>query len=181
MHGLQRAIDLLHHHFNAGRRIIYLWGSTAVSVLVLVIGILGAVPHRPSNSGPTWAMCSIIVILNLIYDISICLLCFTVMSEMSAVKLRGTTTALFNITVTTFSIIFAVAIPYAIDAHGANSGGKPGFLFAGVVILDSLRCYFCLSETKDRTFEELDFLFEQKVPNRRFRAYRFEGVYHPGD
>ncbi|RJE24537.1 Maltose permease [Aspergillus sclerotialis] len=159
-----------------GRRTIYLWGSTAISVLVLIIGILGAVPQH--NSGPTWAMCSIIVITNLIYDISIGPLCFTVMSEVSAVKLRGTTIALSNITVTIFSIIFTVAIPYALDEHGANWGGKLGFLFAGIGALDSLWCYFCLPETKDRTFEELDFMFQQKVPTRRFREYRIERQNH---
>lgn len=31
--------------------------------------------------------------------------------------------------------------------------------------------FFCLPETKDRTLEELDVLFEQKAPTRKFEGY----------
>ncbi|PYH90295.1 general substrate transporter [Aspergillus ellipticus CBS 707.79] len=156
----------------AGRRTIYLWGSITITLLVFLIGILGAVPQH--NAGPMWAMSALMVICNLVYDMSLGPLCFTVMSEVSAVNLRGTTIALSNISVVIFSVIFAVAIPYALDTTGANWGGKLGFLFAGIGVLDTLWCYFCLPETKGRTFEELDFMFRERLPTREFAAYRFE-------
>ncbi|GKZ69423.1 hypothetical protein AnigIFM60653_009217 [Aspergillus niger] len=155
----------------AGRRTIYLWGSTVIALLLLLVGILAAVPQH--NSGPAWAMSALMVVCNLIYDMSVGPLCFTVMSEVSAVNLRGVTIALSNVTVVVWSVIFAVAIPYALDTTGSNWGGKLGFLFAGIGVLDTLWCYFFLPETKGRTFEELDFMFQQKLPTRQFGKYQF--------
>ncbi|EXJ76905.1 hypothetical protein A1O3_10062 [Capronia epimyces CBS 606.96] len=159
----------------AGRRTISLWGTAAMGTMCCIIGILGAVPHH--NSGPVWGMCSLMVITNLIYDLTVGPLCFTVLSEASAVKLRGTTIAIANITVTIFSIVFAVGIPYAMDVNGANWGGKLGFLFAGIGVLNVAWCYFFLPETKGRTFEELDLMFQLKLPTRRFKAYQIEGTH----
>ncbi|PWY94660.1 MFS alpha-glucoside transporter [Aspergillus sclerotioniger CBS 115572] len=155
----------------AGRRTIYLWGCVVMAVLLFLIGILAAVPQH--NTGPVWAMSALMVVCNLVYDMSVGPLCFTVMSEVSSVNLRGVTIALSNITVVIWSVIFAVAIPYALDTTGANWGGKVGFLFAGIGVLDTLWCYIFLPETKGRTFEELDWMFQEKLPTRQFSKYQF--------
>jgi sugar porter (SP) family MFS transporter len=162
----------------AGRRTIYLVGTAAIAAMVLLIGILGAVPSSAKqHSGTSWAMCSLMVITDLIYDLSVGPLCFTVMAEISSVKLRGITIALSNISVVVFSVVFAVAIPYALDVNGANWGGKLGFLFFGIGIFNTAWVYFCLPETKYRTFEELDIMFQNKVPTRQFKAYHIEGTH----
>lgn len=121
------------------------------------------------------------VITTFMYDLTVGPLCFTVMSEVSAVKLRGTTIALSNVTVTITSIITAVGIPYALDTNGANWGGKLGFLFAGLGLLNMAWCYFFLPETGRRTFEELDLMFQLKVPTKRFKSYRIEGTHVADD
>jgi hypothetical protein len=117
------------------------------------------------------------VLTNLIYDLSVGPLCFTIMSEVSSVKLRGITIALSNVAVVICSVVFAVAIPYALDTNGANWGGKLGFLFFGLGILNTAWVWFCLPETKDRTFEELDFMFQNRVPTRKFKTYQIEGTH----
>ncbi|RAK97553.1 MFS alpha-glucoside transporter [Aspergillus ibericus CBS 121593] len=163
----------------AGRRTIYLWGSIVMTLLLFLIGVLAAVPQHAS--GPVWAMSALMVVCNLVYDMSVGPLCFTVMSEVSSVRLRGVTIALSNITVVIWSVIFAVAIPYALDTTGANWGGKVGFLFAGIGVLDTLWCYFFLPETKGRTFEELDWMFQEKVPTRQFGQYQFTETHVAGE
>ncbi|KAI1628314.1 maltose permease [Exophiala viscosa] len=160
-----------------GRRTIYLWGSASIALLVGLIGILGAIPASQHSGGAAWAMCAFMVITDFIYDLSVGPLCFTIMSEVSSVKLRGITIALSNVSVVIFSVVFAVAIPYALDTNGANWGGKLGFLFFGVGILDTLWVWFCLPETKGRTFEELDLMFQNKVPTRKFKTYQIEGTH----
>jgi hypothetical protein len=50
-----------------------------------------------------------------------------------------------------------------------NWRGKIGFLFSGLSVLCTIYCFFCMPETKGRTFEELDILFERQVPSRRFK------------
>lgn len=42
-----------------------------------------------------------------------------------------------------------------------NLGAKTAFMFAGTNALIWIWCIFRLPETKDRTFREIDFLFEE--------------------
>ena len=159
----------------AGRRTIFLWGNITISILVFTIGVLGVIPHA-NTSRLSWGISSLIVLTNLVYDMSVGPLCYTFLSELSAVRLRGTTIAIATVVLTVFSIIFAVAVPYTLNATGANWGGKLGFLFAGIGFVDSLCTFFCLPETKHRTFEELDWMFQNKVPTRSFKGYRIEAM-----
>jgi hypothetical protein len=157
-----------------GRRNIFICGTAGLTVLVFLIGILDVVPR--TTSGPGWGQCSLIVIANLFYDLSAGPLCFTVLCEISAAKVRGATIALANVSVTIVSIVFAVAIPYALDVNGANWRGKLGFLFAGLGVLNVAWCYFCLPESKGRTTEELDIMFQRGVSTRAFKSYNIVGA-----
>ncbi|PYH49812.1 uncharacterized protein BP01DRAFT_6877 [Aspergillus saccharolyticus JOP 1030-1] len=67
-----------------------------------------------------------------------------------------------------WSVVFAVVIPYAMDADEGNWGGKLGFLFAGASFVSAGMCFWWLPETQGRTFEELEAMFEQGVRSRRF-------------
>lgn len=55
-----------------------------------------------------------------------------------------------------------------------NWKGKTGFLNGGVTFLCFVWCYFRLVESKGRTCEELDILFERRVPARKFAKYRVD-------
>jgi hypothetical protein len=45
------------------------------------------------------------------------------------------------------------------------------FLWGGISVISFLWCYFRLPETKGRTFEEIDYLFENHIPTRKFKTY----------
>lgn len=49
-----------------------------------------------------------------------------------------------------------------------NWAGMTGFFYAGLTALLITFMWFMLPETKDRTFAELDVLFENMVPAREF-------------
>lgn len=115
------------------------------------------------------------IVCTLVYDLMLgpfC--CYVLLAEVSSARLRGATVALSTVSCFIWSIVFAVAIPYAMDKDEANWGGKLGFLFAGLTLLCLVYCFFCLPETKGRTFEELDILFERKVPSRKFKKYQID-------
>jgi sugar porter (SP) family MFS transporter len=156
-----------------GRRPIYIFGTLTIALLLLLIGILDVVPQ--SRTGTVWGQCSLILICLFIYDITIGPACFTILCEISSVNLRGMTIGLATLTCHVWNIIFGVSIPYAIDQDQGNWKGKLGFLFAGIALLCTIWCYFCLPETKDRTFEELDILFEEGVSSREFATYPVVG------
>lgn len=50
-----------------------------------------------------------------------------------------------------------------------NMGGKAAFVWMGTDALMILWAWFRLPETKDRSLSELDVLFENKVPTRKFK------------
>ncbi|KAK8200966.1 hypothetical protein M8818_006286 [Zalaria obscura] len=162
-----------------GRRTLELWGCVALNVLMLIIGLVDLAPRN--SSGPAWAQSGLMLFANFIYDVTVGPICFVYLCEISSAKLRSVTIAIANVTVCIFSIIFAVAIPYAINVDEANWRGKLGFLFAGIGALCSVWCYFCLPESKGRTVEELDIMFEQKVGSRQFSKYHIVGAVEVGD
>ena len=45
-----------------------------------------------------------------------------------------------------------------------------GFFWAGISFLCIIYCYFRIPEPRGRTFAELDLLFEQRVPARKFSS-----------
>jgi hypothetical protein len=68
-------------------------------------------------------------------------------------------------------VLCAISIPFALNKDEANWGGKIGFVFAVIGALCTAWVYFCLPESKGRTFEELDVLFERNVSSRGFEDY----------
>lgn len=153
-----------------GRRPAYLFGTIGLATIMFLIGAIDFAPR--STSAPTWAQCALMLVANLVYDTTIGPFCYVMLAEVPSARLRGLTIALATVSVQIMSIVFALAIPYAINEDEGNWRGKVGFLFAGLGLLCALYCFFFIPETKDRTFEELDILFERKVPTREFRIYK---------
>lgn len=157
-----------------GRRTAYLWGCVGLAALCFIIATIDFAPK--TSTAPTWAQCALMLVCNLVYDITIGPYCFVLLAEVSSARLRGMTIALATVSCHIISIICAVAIPYAMNEDQGNWRGKIGFLFAGLGALCAVYCFFCLPETKGRTFEELDILFERKVPSRKFKNYEINGA-----
>ncbi|CAJ2510503.1 Uu.00g133120.m01.CDS01 [Anthostomella pinea] len=157
-----------------GRRSAYLWGCGTLSIFCFIIATLDFAPT--ATHAATWAQCSLMLICNFVYDITIGPYCFVLLAEVSSARLRGMTIGLATVTCHVVSIVLAVAIPYAMNEDQGNWRGKIGFLFAGLGALSTAYCFFCLPETRGRTFEELDVLFERKVSSRKFHDYEINGA-----
>jgi len=63
-----------------------------------------------------------------------------------------------------------------INPDQANMQGKLGFFFGGLAGLCLVWAYLRVPETKGRTYEELDILFERKVPTKAFGSYLIDGA-----
>jgi MFS transporter, SP family, general alpha glucoside:H+ symporter len=62
-----------------------------------------------------------------------------------------------------------------------NWGAKAGLFYAGTNLLCNIWCWFRLPETKDRSFGEIDLLFENRVPARKFKSTKVDQFAHVGD
>ncbi|WYZ39048.1 hypothetical protein EsH8_III_000962 [Colletotrichum jinshuiense] len=157
-----------------GRRTIYITGLASLVALQLLIGILDCVPGRPS--GVAWAESSLMLVWNFAYDLSVGPICFVLISEASATRVRSKTIALATAAQGVLGIIMTVAIPYMINPDEANMQGKLGFFFGGLAGLCFVWAWFRVPETMGRTYEELDILFDKRVPAREFKGYIVEGM-----
>ncbi|KAK7977917.1 maltose permease [Apiospora saccharicola] len=152
-----------------GRRTIYLHGLLALVVLQLLIGILDCIPGRPA--GVAWAESSLMLVWNFAYDLSVGPVCFTILGECSATRVRSKTIAVATAAQALVGIAMTVAIPYMINPDQANMQGKLGFFFGGLAALCYVWAFFRVPETAGRTYEELDILFAQDVPARKFKTH----------
>ncbi|KAL4932484.1 putative MFS alpha-glucoside transporter [Aspergillus undulatus] len=156
-----------------GRRTMYLFGCTSLAIVLFAIG---AVDLAPRQNSATWAQCALMLICTFIYDLSLGPFCYVLLAEVSSARLRGFTIALATVSCYVWSVVFAVVIPYAMNEDQGDWRGKMGFLFSGLAALSAVYCFFCLPETRGRTFEELDVLFERRVPSRKFHLCKVDIV-----
>lgn len=163
---------------NVGRRFLYVWGLFMLVVIQLIIGILDCVPGRPT--GAIWAESALMLVWNFFYDISIGPICFVLLAECSATRVRSKTIAAATAAQGCLGIIMTVAIPYMINPAQANLQGKLGFFFGGLAGICFVWAFFRVPETKGRTYEELDLLFDKNVPARQFAGYKLEGTLSAG-
>lgn len=155
-----------------GSRTLFVGGLVVLAALQLVIGALDCVPGRPS--GAIWALTALMLVWNFAYDVTIGPVCFVLVSECSATRVRSKTIASATAAQAVLGIAMTVAIPYMINPAEANMQGKLGFFFGGLAALCLLWAYFRVPETRGRTYEELDLLFDRHVPARQFAAYKLD-------
>jgi SP family general alpha glucoside:H+ symporter-like MFS transporter len=178
-------------HF--GRRDIYNVGLAILAVLQILIGILDCAPNWANHPSIIWTESSLLVVWNFFYDLTIGPVCFVILCECSATRVRGKTIALATAVQALIGIVMTIAIPYMINPDQANLRGKLGksgiplnivsvvwltcslgFFFGGLAALCLIWSYLRVPETKDRTYAELDLMFERKVRTREFKNYKFE-------
>ena len=118
-----------------GRRFIYNTGLLALSLLMFLIGILDCAPNYSSRPGVIWAQSAIMVIWNGIYGLTIGPVCFVIICEASATRVRGKTIAVATAVQALMGIVMTVAIPYMINPDQADMRGKLGFFFGGLAFI----------------------------------------------
>lgn len=157
-----------------GRRDIYNSGLATLAILQFIIGILDCVPNLSNNHNVIWTQSALMVVWNFFYDLTIGPVCFVVLCECSATKVRSKTIAFATAVQAMVGIIMTVAIPYMINPDQANLRGKLGFFFGGLAAICLGWSFFRVPETKGRTYEELDIMFEKGVRTREFKHYQFQ-------
>ncbi|PPJ51426.1 hypothetical protein CBER1_09338 [Cercospora berteroae] len=157
-----------------GRRQIYNVGLFLLVVLMILIGILDCIPGYEDNKPLIWAQSSLMLVWNFCYDFSVGPVCFVILCEVSATKVRSKTIAVATATQALLAIGMTVAIPYMLNADQADMRGKIGFFYGGLSAIALVWAYFRIPETKGRTYEELDIMFSRDVPTRHFKKYRVE-------
>ena len=101
---------------------------------------------------------------------------FVIAVVIGSTKLRMKTIALARNSYYVLAIVNSVVAPYMLNASEANMKGKAAFPAAGMTLGLIAWTYFRLPEAKNRTYAELDLLFERNVPTRQFKNYVVDAV-----
>lgn len=160
-------------HF--GRRTLYTVGMALAAASLLVVGICAA---ASSTRASQWSQVSLILIWKLFYSMTVGPICYAIIAETSAIKLRPQTVVIARNTYVITQITCGILNPYMLNPREWAWSGKAGFFWAGTGGLVALWAYFRLPETRDRSYADLDVLFEQKVSARKFKETQVDPYSH---
>lgn len=90
-------------------------------------------------------------------------------AETPTTKLRSKTSGVAYFFQQCGGLIVTFAAPYMQDAGYGNMGPYIGFFFGGISFLGLLFVYFFYPELKGLSIEQMDVLFEQRLPTKQFR------------
>lgn len=150
-----------------GRRKLYLWGLTVMTLILFIIGFLG-IPE--SSTTIAYASGSLLYLFTFTYDITVGPVCYCLVSELPSTRLRIKTVALARNCYNIVSIAANFLNNPILNPTAWNLRGKGGFIWCGFAILSQLWAYYRLPEPKGLSAGELDVLFEHGVPARKFHS-----------
>lgn len=153
-------------HF--GRRWLYIWGLVSIVLCHVATGAIGVVYDQTPRTDLAWAAGSMLLLFTLFYDLTIGPVAYALVSEVPAVLLRGKTIVIARMSYIVFNIISNIITPYMLNPLEWGWGARAGFFWAGTALIMLVFTFFMIPETKDRSFYELDKLFEDGVPARKF-------------
>lgn len=149
-----------------GRRRLYLVGLSALLLILLAAGSIGA---APTSSGQSWALGSLIFLLTFVYDMTIGPVCYVLVAEIPSTRLRIKTVVLARVAYNLVGMFINWMTSHMLSPTAWNWKGKSCFFFAGTTFVVLLWCYWRLPETFGLSYLEIDVLFEKKAKASKFK------------
>lgn len=166
---------LLFPHF--GRATIYMAGNTFMFVCLIIIGGLGFV----NSTKASLAIGILLVISTLANMITTGPACYPIVAETPSGRLRYKTIVIGRFVYNLTGIFQNAVTPRMLSPLAWNWGAKAALFYAGTNLLCNIWCWFRLPETKDRTFGEIDLLFDNHVSARKFKSTKVDQFMHHSD
>lgn len=158
-----------------GRRTLYCYGMFFMFLGLIVIGGLQQAANH-GKSGAKTGMAVVVITWNVWRVICIGPACYSVVSESSSSRLRNKTIALARISYQLIGLVSNFLEPWLINPSALDLKGSTGFVWAPICFLGWLWCYYRLPEFKDRSYFELDVLFERRIAARQFSKTPIEAL-----
>lgn len=154
-----------------GRRSMYLTGMGLMAVYLILIGFLTLVKN---NNNVVWAQSALCILWLFTFSLTVGPMGWSIAPEVSSTRLRSKTICLARNTYYIAIVVANSIEPYMMNPAAWNWSGKTGFFWFSFAFLTFVWGFFRLTETKGRTFEELDIMFAAGVPTRKFQAYHVD-------
>ncbi|CAG8958573.1 hypothetical protein HYFRA_00009890 [Hymenoscyphus fraxineus] len=148
-----------------GRRDTALYGCITLASSLFLIGISAMIPSKKA----IWAQVSFMAVWSFTYQSTIGSVAWPIVTEVSKSSLRGHTQSLATVTQGLVGAVSGVSLPFLVNPDQLNMGGRVAFIYGGILGFSCLGVWRYYPETKGRTFEEIDKLFEMGINPRRFK------------
>jgi MFS transporter, SP family, general alpha glucoside:H+ symporter len=146
-----------------------------MATTLIIIGIINPWVNRRSVG---LSQASLTVVWKLFFQLSVGQLGWAIPAEIGSTRLRQKTIVLARNSYYISQVIGNVLQPYFMNPTAWNLRGYTGFVWGGTASLIFVWCFFRLPESKGRTFEELDVLFADKTPARKFKRTQVNAFDH---
>ncbi|TKA45745.1 hypothetical protein B0A54_03430 [Friedmanniomyces endolithicus] len=151
------------------RRVFLMTGLTFCAITMLIVAaVYTAAPNAESTKK---LIVGISVVYILSYNGMISSYAWLSGGELPSQHLRSYTFGLAASTGFLGAWLATFTAPYFINPDALNWGPKYGYIWVPPCLLAALWVYFFLPEVKGRSLEEIDELFERRLPARQFRGY----------
>lgn len=150
-----------------GRRTIYLWGTLTNFTFLILLGICASTPQNKSTN---YAQACLGVIISFVYAGTLGPISYSIIAETSSVRLRALSTGVGRAAYYVAEIPMIYLASQMLNSTGWNLAGKCGYVWGGTAAVCYVMAYFFLPELKDRSYREVDIMFNRKLPARKFKT-----------
>lgn len=152
-----------------GRRPLLLGGQASLILCLVLVGVLGCIP---ATSGVNRGLGALLAVINLVYHITLGPVVYSIAAELPASRLRARTIALGRMFYLCNGAVLNQLTPRMIAPDAWGWGAKCGFFWAGCNALWAIWAWFRVPETGGFSYAELEILFANAVPARKFKKVR---------
>ncbi|KAJ5886241.1 uncharacterized protein N7473_008915 [Penicillium subrubescens] len=152
-----------------GRRKLFIAGGIIQFAALLTMGGLGTA--NPVTRQESSAIASMVAIFGVGFGLGWGPLTYVVVTELPALSLRDHSQRVSFLTNIAVNFAVTFSIPYLLDDKYAGLHSKVGFIFGSIAVCACVFVYFCVPDCQGKSLEEVDRLFHEGVPVRKFRDY----------
>ncbi|CAI7656241.1 unnamed protein product [Penicillium manginii] len=155
-----------------GRRSNMFWGAFVMAAMMIGVGGTTANGYEVLSPMTQNGCVAMLVLWYVFYGLSWGPGVWILGGEIGTGQLREHTLLLSSLG----SFVTSVPINFVNPYVQADIGGRTAIIYGSFSVAAMVFVYFLLPETKDRSLEELDEMFQQKVSTRQFKGYVCTGL-----
>lgn len=151
-----------------GRRPLLIMGMINLSILNLIVACTGL---KTDNVTAMKVSTAFLCMYNFFYNLALGPLAYIYAAELSTVFLRVKTIAFGSIANSGLQTMWSFVLPYMFNPDQANMGSKINFIFTACLFISVFVFWVWLPESANRSFEEIDEMFNNNIPARKWKTY----------
>lgn len=155
-----------------GRRPVLIWGGILQAPWLFAVAVLGS--RANPSVGDSRGLVASVLLFDFFFSGTWAPVAYIIASEIGTGPLREKTMAFSSTVNVVAAWLVAFTVPYLLAVIGA----KTCYIYGGFAVVATVYAYFYVPEIKDRSLEELDELFDNHVPARKFADTETHGAAH---